>query len=131
MRTRGSLDGYGRVRRQLETLPTVLEPIAERAASEINRALLSSFDAGQTVYGGARPANKDGSARTLYRTGALRSGLRFVRTGTKLRCVLGVRYARYRVKDGVLPFGRRLPQAWDKAIAKVADDEIRRILGRV
>jgi hypothetical protein len=129
LKVKGNPAKLGELAESLRRLPSVLEPTAARSAGVITRLVGASFDAGETVYGRARPVNEDGSFRSLHKSGALRGGLRFVRVGTKLRCVLGVRYARYRIKDGILPYRGNLPKKWDTAIGDIATEEIQRVMG--
>ena len=104
------------LRRRLATLPATNAQIARRAAPEVSRAFLADFDTQRSPYGNPWRPGKRGPI-TLRKSGAPRDGIRFVPIGTRLRCSLGVSYARYHIFRGLLPRGGApLPAAWDKAI---------------
>ena len=114
----------------LRSLPETRMAVAQRAAPILSAQLVGSFDAGQTVYGGARPKGRRGPLR-LVKTGALRGNLRFIPRGTRLQCSLGFSYARFLIKFGILPRGgAALPAAWEQAIKDVANAEVSARLGR-
>jgi hypothetical protein len=120
------------MREQLRRLPEMQSAVATKAAPEITSQAVASFDAGTSVYGDPRPPKQDGSTMTLHKTGALRAGIKFEPVGTKMRCVLSVKYARYKIKFGILPRGgQALPTQWEATITKVAADEFQRRMGSV
>jgi hypothetical protein len=105
-----------------------MQRIAERVAPDLTDAAQASFAARETPYGDAWRPGADGNDVTLERSGALRSGLKFVAIGTRVRCVLGARHAKYQVgKRQVLPSGV-LPESWQDHIRTVAHDEIAKTL---
>lgn len=110
--------------RLLREMPRVLaHRVAEAVAPKITALAQASFDAGQTVYGEARPLGVRGNRLTLVASGTTRGALRFVATGRIVRCVLGPRYAKYLVgKYKILPPGdlAALPPAWDQTIGDTA-----------
>lgn len=113
------------MRARLVRLPHVQEAVADKAAPAVTDLAGQAFDAGRSVYGEAYAPNKDGSTRTLRRTGNLRAQVRFVRLGTKIRCVLGVKYAKYHIKNGILPRGgAALPTTWTATIKRLAGSEL-------
>lgn len=112
-------------RSQLSRLPEVQMAVAEKAAAALNAFVIQAFDAGVTVYGGARPTGKDGRRLSLIESGAMRNQLRFIPRGTYLRCRLGVPYAKYNIRFGILPRGgQALPSLWEQAIKRIAQNEI-------
>jgi len=123
-----SIAKLSQLAKSLRDIPVrVAQNIASSVAPDLTNMARASFDAGQTVYGDARPTGKEGNALTLRRTGALRSGVRFTAIGTRLRAVLTVRYARYMVKYGILPRGgSKIHVAWQESISNTAKDEIQK-----
>ena len=76
------------------------------------------------MYGDARPKGVDGRPLTLVRTGRTRSMVRFSATGTIVRAVLAVPYAKYLIgKYEILPNGR-LPSTWRKTITRVVGESV-------
>ncbi len=125
MNVKGDMQKLRRMRQEIKRLPAVQEAIARSAAAEITAKARASFASGSTAYDRQRPANKDGSPRTLHRTGKLAATLLFKAEGRRMRCVLAVAYARFRVKDGILPRGGApLPEAWSGILRRVTDYEI-------
>ncbi len=118
-------------RNQIRRLPEVQMRVAERAAPALNAHVLAAFDAGITVYGTARPTGKDGRRLSLFESGAMRGQLRFIPRGTHLRCRLGVPYAKYNIRFGILPRGgQALPALWEQTIKRIADEEIAATMSR-
>jgi len=104
--------------RVLKLPTTVAAAVAKDAAPLLSSLAQASFDAGETVYGDARPEGKRGPVK-LYRTGLTRRSLRFSAEGTKLRAVLSAPYMRFLIgKYRVLPVGERsaLPVKWQRAL---------------
>lgn len=118
------------LRQELGALPiTVSQAIAQRAAPELTRRARAAYLSGKTAYGDDRPEGVDGAALTLMRTGATFRTLRFVQSGTIVRCALGTRYAKYLIgKYRVLPVGdlTAMPAAWARAIDQIVADEVSR-----
>lgn len=120
MGLRGSIEKIQDFKRSLREMPrTIAADVASRAAPALTDRTRQSFDAGQTVYGDARPAGVNGQALTLRKTGAASRELKFVAVGTIVRCVLGPDYAKYLIgKYSVLPNGA-MPAAWSKALREL------------
>ncbi len=105
---------------------TVAHNVAKRAAPVLTTAALRSYDSGQTVYGDPRPRGVDGKELSLDRTGATKRTVRFVTSGTIIRCALGTKYARYLIgKYGILPNGRAtIPAKWSTSLAEIVATEL-------
>ena len=105
--------------------------VAATAAPALTTQMRGEFDSGQTAYGDARPEGVAGPV-SLVRTGDLRRLLRFAATGTRLRVVLGLRYARFMIgRFKILPGGRgAIPTAWKRTIDGITRDAIGKELGR-
>lgn len=126
MKFSGDLGALRALRQRIKRLPDVQEAIATKAAPAITAQARASFDAGQTVFGDRRP-----SGNRLVQTGRMRSQIRFVRTGRKIRCVIGVRYARFHIRDGILPRGGTpMPVKWQLQLRDIAETEISERVGR-
>jgi len=118
---------------KLRALPVlVAQASAERIAPALTAQARATFDAGETPYGDAWAPGADGQRVTLRQTGALASGVRFVAVGTRVRAVLGARYAKYQVgRRRVLPGpGAALPPAWRAAVDAIVRDELDQHLAR-
>jgi len=116
---RGDLRSIARMKKTIRELPrTVAVDVARRAAPALTDLTRQAFDAGQSVYGEARPQGVDGKPLTLDRTGAVKAQLRFVQIGTVLRCALGPKYARYLIRYGILPNGA-LPSSWQRKLGDI------------
>lgn len=130
MRVKADFAALRTMREKLARLPEVQEAVAAVAAPAVSSLAGDTFDSGRGVYGDPFAPNKDGSTRTLKKSGRLRAQIRFVQIGTKIRCVLGVRYAKYRIKDGILPRGgAALPVRWTAEIKRLAGAEMATRLG--
>lgn len=130
MKLRADFAKVREMRARLVRLPHVQEAVADKAAPAVTALAGQAFDAGRSVYGEAYAPNKNGSTRTLRRSGSLRAQVRFVRVGTKIRCVLGVKYAKFHIKNGILPRGgAALPTAWTATIKRIAGVELEQHLG--
>lgn len=113
------------MRDAIRRLPSTTTAIAAKAAPEVSDLARASWASGVSAYGVPYAPNADGTKRTLNRSGALGASIRFVSVGTKLRCVLGVPYARYQIKNGILPRGGAiLPRSWIGSIQKISELEI-------
>ena len=92
---------------------------AKRGAPVVTELATGAFDAGQTVYGDARPAGVDGNDLSLVKSGSVRGSLRFVANGTQIRCTLGPKHMRYLVgKYKILP-NNALPFRWRAKLAEI------------
>lgn len=110
--------------RNLSNISTVLaQRVAERGAPVITSMAGASYDSGKTAYDEARPLGVAGNSLDLVVSSKARDSLRFVATGTRIRCVLGPRWAKFLVgKYKVLP--QSLPEKWSKALGDIANDEL-------
>lgn len=120
---RGDVASLDVLRKRLSADPQVLaHKVAAAAVGAINAEAQRSFDAGEAPSGFAWPESKvTGAHVSLVRSGALRRQVRYSAEGSQIRCVLGVRYAKYQVgKRPVFPRrGAKLPDAYRDAIARV------------
>lgn len=123
-------DGIKNFAKRLRAMPIRLgREVAAKAAPALTGFAQTAFDAGQTVYGDARPAGVDGQLLTLHLSGKLQSAIKFVSIGTIVRAVLGVPYARYNIRFGILPRGGAvMPTAWSEHIADLVHAEALRAL---
>lgn len=132
---RGSTRNLREIGRELSELPlSAAIETAQAAAGEITGQAGATYDAGQNVYGGPRPLGVRGNPLSLKRSGAVRGDMRFVSDGgTKIRAVLGERYAKYLVgKYRILPIGASaLPTAWLSGIDRIAREQLDRLWSRV
>lgn len=113
------------LRAKLLALPAVTSKIATRVADAFSSLAQQSFAAHQSPYGDAWAPGVD-----LVESGALRSrAIRYVAEGTRVRSSIGsVRYARYQLKQGILPKAGALPAAWFTKLKEIADDELEKAL---
>jgi len=109
------------LKRALSKAPiTSVARIASRAAPAMSELAGTAFDAGQTVYGSARPRSVEGDALTLERTGATRRAMAFVATGRDIRTTRLPRYARWLIgRFDILPNGP-LPLVWRERLREIA-----------
>lgn len=129
MSLRGNPQKLRDIGRNLGGIPQVVRNrIAARAAGEITELALASFDAGVTPFGDPWLPGFDGRDVDLVRSGSLRSTLRFIAIGGRVRCVMGVRHAKYQVGvRRVLPApGQTMPASWRAAAARISREEIDR-----
>jgi hypothetical protein len=114
---------------KLQKLPKTLQAeVARRGAPVCTELAQGAFDSGQTVYGEARPAGVDGGPLSLVGEGAARASLRFVATGTQIRCAFGPKHMKFLVgKYKILP-NNALPFRWrarlDAIVREVAGREV-------
>ncbi len=129
-RVTGNISKLSQLAASLRQLPRVLAiDVAAKVAPSITALARASFDGGRTAYGDARPAGVHGNALTLVKSGDTAATLNFVAIGTKVRAVLGTRYAKFLIgKYGILPSGA-LPFAWADDIDATARAEIAKALG--
>lgn len=115
--------------KSLGTSTRLAQKVAAGVAPDLTGRARASFEGGQTAYDTVRPPGKSGAV-SLRKTGKLFSTLLFVAIGTRVRAVLGVPYARYLLKFGILPRGgSKLPSAWVQAIKERAGAEIQKAIG--
>jgi hypothetical protein len=118
---RGDLSSLKRLKANLRALPvSISHEVTKQGAPAITDLTQQAFSSNRNVYGDARPASKvTGKPLTLHRTGAVQGALRFVASGTILRCVLGPKYSRFLIgKYGVLPNGA-LPSSWSRKLGEI------------
>jgi len=129
------LKGDYRKTRELEKrisdLPRMLGiEVARSCADIISRLARASFDASCNAFYDPWDPSAKGETVTLVKSGALRSGIRYVAIGTRLRAQLGPKYAKYQVgKRAVFPTSV-LPPAYKKAIDEAAAKIIAAQLGK-
>lgn len=111
--------------------PAVASRIAERAAARFSELAQQAYDARRSVYG--RPFGKgdEGEQLDLKESGTLRAqALRYTAIGTKVRAsVSAVRYARYQLKQGILPAKGSIPADWLPELQRIADEELAKFFG--
>lgn len=128
---KGDVSKLTRLAKALKEIPTqVAAKVATAVAPALTDKATAAFDAGVTPYGDAWPLGVDGQTLTLRKTGALERGLRFVAFGTRVRAVLGVKYAKYYMGRILPRGGTALPVGWSQSIRATANEEIRAALGR-
>lgn len=118
---KGDLSSIAALKAKLRKLPlSIAIDIARRASPVLTGETRGAFASGRSVYGDPRPLSQtDGKRLTLERTGAVKNALRFVNTGTIIRCVLGPKYSKYLIgKFGILPNGP-LPAGWSAKLAQI------------
>lgn len=117
----------------LRRLPRVVAiRVAEEAAPALTALANETFAASETPYGANWKAGAKGQRVTLNQTGALKRFIRYAAVGTKLRVVLGVRYAKYQIgKRPVFPRQTgALPPSYVQALQRAAVKVVREELGR-
>lgn len=121
---RGDLGTIRGLKQKIKSLPTsVAHRVASASAPQMTARTRQSYAAGQTVFGDARPAGVDGGQLDLYETGKVSRQLRFVATGTIIRCVLGTPYAKYLIgKYRILPI-RTMPDSWVRDLEEIVARE--------
>lgn len=104
----------------------IAQRVAARAAPAITTLALAAFDRGETPYGDAWPVGHDGRPVDMVESGALRAKVAFVATGTRIRCLLGVKYAKFQIgKRKILPSGNgSLPTDWRDVIHGISLEEL-------
>jgi hypothetical protein len=109
------------LKRALRKLPiTATARIAARAAPEMSALSRGAYNAGQTVYGSARPLSVEGKPLDLVRTGKSRDAMAFIATGRDIRTARLPEYTRYLIgKYDVLPNGP-LPTLWRERMTAIA-----------
>ena len=115
-RVRGNA-GFSDLKAQLRQIPLSLaHDVAQRAAPTTTRLTQVAYAAGKQVYGEARPVGEGGRVLDLEQSGLTKRTLRFVASGTIVRCVLSAPYMKYLIgKYKVLP-NNAIPAEWDRAL---------------
>jgi hypothetical protein len=115
-RVRGNA-GFSDLKAQLRQIPISLaHDVAQRAAPTTTRLTQVAYATGKQVYGEARPLGDNGNKLDLRKSGLTQRTLRFVASGTIVRCVLGAPYMKYLIgKYKVLP-NNAIPAEWDRAL---------------
>jgi hypothetical protein len=117
-------------KQRLGMLPlSVAHAIAQQAAPLLTRFAQEANAAQRNVYGDPYPEGVDGTQLDLVFTGDTRRTLRFVVSGTIIRCQLGPRYAKYLIgKYKILPIGDRtaMPANWRRALDELARTVVER-----
>lgn len=129
---RGNISQLKDLAFEIRNLPKVVAAkVSAQVAGTITALARRTFDASENAYGDAWELDAQGNRVDLRRTGELASGVRYAATGTRLRAVLAVPYAKYQVgKRPVFPrMGARLPADYVKAISATANAVIRAELG--
>lgn len=119
--------GLASVSKGLKELPRVTGvEVGRRAAPALTGAAGGSWDAGQTVYGDARPLGTRGNKLDLRVTGAARRFIRFVAAGTRLTASLPLKYLRYLIgKYQVMPIGSSpLPRKWTELLRAIVNETV-------
>lgn len=124
-----SADTLKKFAAKLRELPRVVAiEVATASAPAITAASIETFMSGEDAYGVMWAPKEDGTRATLVDSGALSRRLAYVATGTKIRCKLGVQYAKYQLgKRPVFPrAGALLPRSYTDAIAEVTASVIKK-----
>jgi hypothetical protein len=110
--------------KKLKRMPRgVAQQIAKKAAPDLTSRTKSAFDSGRTVYNDARPLGSRGNAVSLVKSGDLAKTLLFKSIGTIVRAVLGLPYAKYLIRFGIIPGGAKIPTEWSAALRKHCEQE--------
>lgn len=115
----------GELRAKILALPAVPAKIAARVAPAFSALAQQAFAGHQSPYGDAWAPGVD-----LVESGALRDrAIRYTAEGGRVRATIGaVKYARYQLKQGILPKAGALPSAWYDQLKSIADDELEKAL---
>jgi hypothetical protein len=129
---KGNVRGMRGVAKAIKAMPKVVGiEVAKRSSGALTAEAGASWDAGQTVYGSARPLGTHGNKLTLKKTGAARSLIKFIAAGTRMTASLPLKYFRYLIgKYNVMPTGATLPIKWVRRINDAADQVIPETLRR-
>jgi hypothetical protein len=111
---------------KLQALPKTLQAeVARQGAPVCTELAQGAFDSGQTVYGDARPQGVDGGELSLVKSGSVRGSLRFVATGTQIRCQYGPKHMRYLIgKYKILP-NNAIPFRWRARLDEITRGVLR------
>lgn len=114
---------------KLQALPKTLQAeVARQGAPVCTELAQGAFDSGQTVYGDARPLGVDGGPLSLVKSGSVRGSLRFVATGTQIRCQYGPKHFKFLAGRFKIVPNNALPFRWrarlNEITKSVADREV-------
>lgn len=117
-----SADAFRLIKQRVAALPRVASKVAEKVADAFQERARAAFDAGVGVYGD--PFVGDHGPLDLVKTGKLREkSLRYEAHGSRVRASIdGTRYAKYRIKHGILPRPGQLPGPWQEDVDRIADE---------
>ena len=118
-RVRGNA-AFADLKAQLRKIPVSLaHDVARQSAPAVTRLTQTAYSAGKQVYGEPRPLGEGGRPLSLQQSGLTRRTLRFVASGTIVRCVLAAPYMKYLIgKYKVLP-NNALPVNWDRTLNEI------------
>lgn len=118
MGLKGNIGTIRKLKKNIKAMPrSVAHAVAKKTGPVLNFKTRRAFTLGQNVYGGAWPKSRtDGQQLTLVESGAVSRMLAFAVAGSKIRAVLGPKYAKYLIgRYGILPNGA-MPTTWERAI---------------
>jgi hypothetical protein len=124
---KGDLSKLRALERAIKKLPTKVSfKVAERSASVITDMARETFNAGQNAYGDVWKPGADGRTITLRKSGRLADDVRYMAVGTRLRAVLGPKYAVYQIgRRPIFPRnGATLPFAYIEKLKSEAESVI-------
>lgn len=126
---KGDLSKLSRIAKALPTT-VIAQRVAAKASPAITARVQRTFLASERADGTGWAPGRDGRTITLRRSGALFAKVQFVSTGTRMRAVLGVPWAKYQLgKRPVFP-GGRIPADWSGDIKRISIGEIEADLKR-
>lgn len=129
----GNIASLSQFAKSLSNLPTVVaQKVAARSAPVLSALVQGTFASSEDAYGVAWAPGAEGQTVDLVDTGALKRGVSYVATGTRLRMRLAAQHAKYQVgKRPVAPRqGERLPVEYASAMASTAAEVVREELGK-
>jgi len=118
---KGNVSDLKSLGRRLTSFPTTLvHAVAGQTAPALTIAATSAHAARRSVYGESYgESTATGKPLTLDRTGLAASTIRFIATGSVVRCVLGPSYSRFLIgRYRILPMGR-MPAEWADKIRQI------------
>lgn len=132
----GAYGDFTKLQKKAEALRRLPKVVAIRAAAmsagAINALAAGTFSRSEDAYGVGWKPSVDGEKVTLRKSGKLASNVRYKATGTRLRAVLGVAYAKYQV--GARPIfprkGDLLPKEYTVALKETCDAVVREELSK-
>lgn len=123
MSNAGAIQSIKAFTESLRALPRVLAlKVAREAAGDLTEIAKADFAAQRDPYGNAWAKGAKGQDVDLVAQGDLRSYVRYVAAGTRLRVALSVPYAKYQIgKRPIAPRqGETLPEPYLRALIAVA-----------